>query len=43
MVALRNTVLLGDLVEADSQLAGQYKECAEKVKGWIEWEADRRK
>jgi hypothetical protein len=43
MFALKEKVLLGDLVEADSLLAGQYRECAEKVRGWIEWEAGRRK
>lgn len=43
MAALPAKVLLGDLVESDSALAGQYKECAEKVKGWIEWEGSRRK
>lgn len=31
-------VLLGDLVESDARLAGQYRLCAERVKGWIEWE-----
>lgn len=35
---LKEKALLGDLFEADIALIGQYKECAEKVKGWIEWE-----
>lgn len=28
----------GDLAEADSTLAGQYRECAARVKRWVEWE-----
>lgn len=43
MPAMKPKVLLGDLVEADSALAGQYRECAEKVRSWIEWEAGRQR
>jgi len=32
-------VLMGDLVQADSDLAFQYRECAKRVDGWIRWEA----
>lgn len=38
MDLLQDPVRLGDLVEADSVLAGQYKECAARLKRWIEWE-----
>jgi hypothetical protein len=41
MASLPNPTKLGDLVAADAALAGQYKECALRVKGWIDWEAGR--
>jgi len=31
-------LLLGDLVQADAELALQYRECARKAQGWIDWE-----
>lgn len=43
MVELPNPTRLGDLVAADSALAGQYAECAMRVRGWIEWESGRGK
>ena len=30
-----DTVTLGDLLLSDVELAGQYKECSERVSGWI--------
>jgi hypothetical protein len=39
MALLKEPVSLGDLTEADGQLANQYRECSAKVKRWIEWEA----
>jgi hypothetical protein len=41
MRELPNPTRLGDLVAADSVLAGQYAECAVRVRGWIEWESGR--
>lgn len=31
-------MILGDLIQADSDLAVQYMECREKLQGWISWE-----
>lgn len=31
-------LLVGDLVQADIDLANQYRECAKQIDGWIEWE-----
>ena len=31
-------MLLGDLIQADTDLASQYLECSKRVDGWIEWE-----
>ena len=41
MERVQDRLLEGDLVESDARLAGQYKECAEQVRGWIRWEAGR--
>ena len=41
MARLAERLLEGDLVEADAYLAGQYRECAGIVSGWIRWEAGR--